>query len=89
MDMLIWFPNRYTTLKFQQSADVKKQTVFFLQTADVWSTSSAAEDCRCGPQTTDVLASKKQTPPMTRFKSIEYRPLDMILNTRTANGLKD
>ncbi|KAL4561624.1 hypothetical protein LXL04_033794 [Taraxacum kok-saghyz] len=36
-----------------QSADVKKQTVFFLQTADVWSTSSAAEACRCGPQTAD------------------------------------
>ncbi|KAL4582869.1 hypothetical protein LXL04_007430 [Taraxacum kok-saghyz] len=48
---------------FQQSADVKKQTVFFLQTADVWSTSSAAEACRCGPQTADVLVSKKQTPP--------------------------
>ncbi|KAL4575013.1 hypothetical protein LXL04_021853 [Taraxacum kok-saghyz] len=48
---------------FQQSADVKKQTVFFLQTADVWSTSSAAEVCRCGPQTTDVLVSKKQTTP--------------------------
>ncbi|KAL4580116.1 hypothetical protein LXL04_016296 [Taraxacum kok-saghyz] len=26
-----------------QSADVKKQTVFFLQTADIWSTSSSAE----------------------------------------------
>ncbi|KAL4577604.1 hypothetical protein LXL04_013714 [Taraxacum kok-saghyz] len=25
--------------------DVKKQTVFFLQTADVWSTSSSAEGC--------------------------------------------
>ncbi|KAL4570384.1 hypothetical protein LXL04_026036 [Taraxacum kok-saghyz] len=45
------------------SADVKKQTVFFLQTADVWSTSSAAEGCRCGPQTADVLTSKKQTAP--------------------------
>ncbi|KAL4587282.1 hypothetical protein LXL04_000150 [Taraxacum kok-saghyz] len=45
------------------SADVKKQTVFFLQTADVWSTSSAAEACRCGPQTADVLSSKKQTAP--------------------------
>ncbi|KAL4572603.1 hypothetical protein LXL04_019383 [Taraxacum kok-saghyz] len=44
-----------------QSADVKKQTVFFLQTADVWSTSSTAEDCRCGPQTADVLTSEKQT----------------------------
>ncbi|KAL4583671.1 hypothetical protein LXL04_008253 [Taraxacum kok-saghyz] len=48
---------------YKQSVDVKKQTVFFLQTADVWSTSSAAEACRCGPQTADVLASKKQTPP--------------------------
>ncbi|KAL4585502.1 hypothetical protein LXL04_010123 [Taraxacum kok-saghyz] len=48
---------------YKQFADVKKQTVFFLQTADVWSTSSAAEACRCGPQTADVLASKKQTPP--------------------------
>ncbi|KAL4567301.1 hypothetical protein LXL04_022881 [Taraxacum kok-saghyz] len=46
-----------------KSADVKKQTVFFLQTADVWSTSSAAEVCRCGPQTADVLTSKKQTAP--------------------------
>ncbi|KAL4572946.1 hypothetical protein LXL04_019735 [Taraxacum kok-saghyz] len=48
---------------FQQSAYVKKQTDFLLQTADVWSTSSAAEACRCGPQTADVLASKKQTAP--------------------------
>ncbi|KAL4557739.1 hypothetical protein LXL04_035927 [Taraxacum kok-saghyz] len=48
---------------FQESADVKKQTVFCLQTADVWSTSSAAEGCRCGPQTADVLTSKKQTAP--------------------------
>ena len=58
---------------FQESADVKKQTVFFLQTADVWSTSSAAEGCRCGPQTADVLASKKQTSPkwikhITKYK---------------------
>ncbi|KAL4579406.1 hypothetical protein LXL04_015551 [Taraxacum kok-saghyz] len=45
------------------SADIKKQTVFFLQTADIWSTSSAAEGCKCGPQTADVLASKKQTTP--------------------------
>ncbi|KAL4568476.1 hypothetical protein LXL04_024089 [Taraxacum kok-saghyz] len=52
---------------YKQSADVKKQTVFFLQTADVWSTSSAAEACRCGPQTADVLASKKQTPPLYNF----------------------
>ncbi|KAL4564271.1 hypothetical protein LXL04_028330 [Taraxacum kok-saghyz] len=45
------------------SANIKKQTVFFLQTADVYSTSSAAEGCRCGPQTADVLASKKQIAP--------------------------
>ncbi|KAL4592425.1 hypothetical protein LXL04_005419 [Taraxacum kok-saghyz] len=46
-----------------QSADVKKQTVFFLQTGDVWSTSSSADVCRCGPQTADVLTLKKQTEP--------------------------
>ncbi|KAL4582442.1 hypothetical protein LXL04_006991 [Taraxacum kok-saghyz] len=57
--------------KDRASADVKKQTVFFLQTADVWSTSSAAEACRCGPQTADVLTSKKQTPPKRRSKSAE------------------
>ncbi|CAI9301527.1 unnamed protein product [Lactuca saligna] len=34
---------------YRNPADVKKQTVFLLQTADVWSTSSAAEACRCGP----------------------------------------
>ncbi|KAL4555992.1 hypothetical protein LXL04_038627 [Taraxacum kok-saghyz] len=32
-------------------------------TADVWTTSSSAELCRCGPQTADVLALKKQTEP--------------------------
>ncbi|KAL4567350.1 hypothetical protein LXL04_022933 [Taraxacum kok-saghyz] len=52
-----------TMTKCMISADVKKQTVLFLQTADVWSTSSAAEGCRCGPQTADVLTSKKQTTP--------------------------
>ncbi|CAI9290626.1 unnamed protein product [Lactuca saligna] len=55
-------PYRNVSL-FQQPADVKKQTVFLLQTADVWSTSSAAEACRCGPQTADILASEKQTAP--------------------------
>ncbi|KAL4564144.1 hypothetical protein LXL04_028196 [Taraxacum kok-saghyz] len=54
-----------------KSADVKKQTVFFLQTADVWSTSSAAEVCRYGPQTADVLASKKQTAPIRRSEKEE------------------
>ncbi|KAL4571528.1 hypothetical protein LXL04_018288 [Taraxacum kok-saghyz] len=33
--------------EIEESTDVKKQTVFFLQSADVWSTSSTAEDCRC------------------------------------------
>ena len=42
---------------------LKKQTVFFVQTADVWTTSSSAELCRCGPQTADVLTLKKQTAP--------------------------
>ncbi|KAL4570054.1 hypothetical protein LXL04_025704 [Taraxacum kok-saghyz] len=32
-----------------KSAYVKKQTVFLLQTADVWTTSSSAELYRCGP----------------------------------------
>ncbi|KAL4562841.1 hypothetical protein LXL04_026872 [Taraxacum kok-saghyz] len=32
----------------------KKQTVFLLQTADVWTTSSSAELCICGPQTADL-----------------------------------
>ncbi|KAJ0868575.1 hypothetical protein HanRHA438_Chr12g0576071 [Helianthus annuus] len=46
-------------------AEFKKQIVFFLQTAEVWSTSSAADVCSCGPQTTDVLPLKKQTTPYT------------------------
>ncbi|KAJ0880528.1 hypothetical protein HanRHA438_Chr10g0464171 [Helianthus annuus] len=41
----------------------KKQTLFSLQTADLWSTSSHADACRCGPQTTDLLHLKKQTAP--------------------------
>ncbi|MFS8023870.1 hypothetical protein Hanom_Chr16g01456581 [Helianthus anomalus] len=47
----------------QQFAEVKKQTVFFLQTAEIWSTFSATDVCRCGPQTADVLPLKKQTTP--------------------------
>ncbi|MFS8023031.1 hypothetical protein Hanom_Chr16g01446641 [Helianthus anomalus] len=43
--------------------EVKKQTLFSLQTADLWSTSSPADACRCGPQTADFLHLKKQTPP--------------------------
>ncbi|MFS7927569.1 hypothetical protein Hanom_Chr04g00310701 [Helianthus anomalus] len=45
-------------------AEVKKQTVLFLQTVEVWSTSSATDVCRCGPHTLDVLPlKKKQTTP--------------------------
>ncbi|MFS7959097.1 hypothetical protein Hanom_Chr08g00686641 [Helianthus anomalus] len=43
--------------------EVKKQTLFSLQTADLWSTSSPADACRCGPQTAELLHLKKQTPP--------------------------
>ncbi|MFS8025818.1 hypothetical protein Hanom_Chr16g01479581 [Helianthus anomalus] len=39
--------------------EVKNQTVFFLQTAEVWSTSSATDICRCGPHNADVLPLKK------------------------------
>ncbi|MFS7901200.1 hypothetical protein Hanom_Chr00s178389g01831221 [Helianthus anomalus] len=48
---------------FSSLQKLKKQTIFFLQTAEVWSTSSAADVCRCGPQTADVLPLKKQTTP--------------------------
>ncbi|MFS8020697.1 hypothetical protein Hanom_Chr16g01418671 [Helianthus anomalus] len=44
----------------QQFVEVKKQTVFFLQTAEVWSTSSATYVCRCGPQTANVLPLKNK-----------------------------
>ncbi|KAL4584266.1 hypothetical protein LXL04_008862 [Taraxacum kok-saghyz] len=53
--MLNYTPMRHSAMPNSTSADVKKQTVFFLQTADVWSISSAAEACRCGPQTTDMF----------------------------------
>ncbi|MFS7968570.1 hypothetical protein Hanom_Chr09g00799111 [Helianthus anomalus] len=43
-------------------AKVKKQTIFFLQTAEVWYTSSATDVCRCGSQTADVLSLRIQTP---------------------------
>ncbi|KAF5791518.1 hypothetical protein HanRHA438_Chr09g0407541 [Helianthus annuus] len=49
----------------KQFAEVKKQTVLFLQTAEVWSTSSATDVCRCGPQTADILPLKKQASPYT------------------------
>ncbi|KAK1433623.1 hypothetical protein QVD17_10536 [Tagetes erecta] len=43
-------------------------TLFFehlalLDTAEVWSTSSSADVCRCGPQTKDLFLQKKQTAP--------------------------
>ncbi|MFS7900819.1 hypothetical protein Hanom_Chr00s142023g01819361 [Helianthus anomalus] len=41
----------------------KKQTLFSLQTADIWSTSFSADACRCGPQTADLFPQKKQTAP--------------------------
>ncbi|MFS7995853.1 hypothetical protein Hanom_Chr12g01122941 [Helianthus anomalus] len=42
-------------------AEVKKQTIFFLQTVGVWSTSSATDVCRCGPPNADVLPLKNST----------------------------
>ncbi|MFS7942296.1 hypothetical protein Hanom_Chr06g00486711 [Helianthus anomalus] len=57
---------------------LKKQTVFFLQTAEVWSTSSAADVCRCGPQTADVLPLKKQTAPKS-CKMIYHRKSEFYL----------
>ncbi|KAK1421378.1 hypothetical protein QVD17_23670 [Tagetes erecta] len=33
------------------------------KTADVWSTSSSADVCRCDPQTADIFLQKKQTAP--------------------------
>ncbi|KAJ0447673.1 hypothetical protein HanRHA438_Chr17g0814761 [Helianthus annuus] len=50
---------------------MRKQTLFFLQTAEVWSTSSATEVCRCGPQTADILPLKKQTAPETSRRLTE------------------
>ncbi|MFS8008243.1 hypothetical protein Hanom_Chr14g01270401 [Helianthus anomalus] len=42
------------------------QTLFLLHSADIWSTSSRAHVCKCGPQTADLLHLKKQTPPKSR-----------------------
>ncbi|MFS7919423.1 hypothetical protein Hanom_Chr03g00212531 [Helianthus anomalus] len=41
------------------------QTLFLLHSAGIWSTSSRADVCRCGSQTTDLLHLEKQTPPKT------------------------
>ncbi|MFS7906086.1 hypothetical protein Hanom_Chr01g00055201 [Helianthus anomalus] len=38
-----------------------------LQTADIWSTSSSADACRCGPQTADLFPQKKQTTPYSSW----------------------
>ncbi|MFS7905972.1 hypothetical protein Hanom_Chr01g00053931 [Helianthus anomalus] len=48
---------------FSSLQKLKKQTFFFWQTAEVWSTSSGADVCRYGPQTVDILPLKKQTAP--------------------------
>ncbi|MFS7922221.1 hypothetical protein Hanom_Chr03g00246401 [Helianthus anomalus] len=42
---------------------LKNKQLFFLQTAEVWSTSSSTNVCICGPQTADILPLKKQTSP--------------------------
>ncbi|KAD4586059.1 hypothetical protein E3N88_23660 [Mikania micrantha] len=42
---------------------IRKQTPPKALLAEVWSTSSAKDVCRRGPQTADVLPLKKQTPP--------------------------
>ncbi|KAL4587666.1 hypothetical protein LXL04_000538 [Taraxacum kok-saghyz] len=55
--------DRIHKVKSQISRQISFNMSTTMWTADVWSTSSAAEACRCGPQTADVLASKKQTPP--------------------------
>ncbi|KAK1429658.1 hypothetical protein QVD17_11872 [Tagetes erecta] len=34
-----------------------------VETAEVWSTSSSVDVCRCGPQTADIFLQKKQTAP--------------------------
>ncbi|KAF5786056.1 hypothetical protein HanXRQr2_Chr10g0436111 [Helianthus annuus] len=44
-----------------------------MQTAEVWSTSSAADVCRCGPQTVDVLPLKKQTAPKIVTKLFNFK----------------
>ncbi|KAD4585686.1 hypothetical protein E3N88_23287 [Mikania micrantha] len=54
---------------FPYEEDFLFEEVFGKQTpskpllAEVWSTSSAKEVCRCGPQTADVLPLQKQTAP--------------------------
>ncbi|MFS7981402.1 hypothetical protein Hanom_Chr10g00950511 [Helianthus anomalus] len=47
---------------FRSLHTLKKQTTF-LQTTEVWSTSSSTDVCGCGPQTADILPLKKQTAP--------------------------
>ncbi|MFS7980951.1 hypothetical protein Hanom_Chr10g00945181 [Helianthus anomalus] len=64
---------------FQQLVEVKNQTVFFLQTAELWSTSCITDVCRYGPQTADVLPLKKQTPKT-------YTTLPVLLNYNFSNS---
>ncbi|KAL4568628.1 hypothetical protein LXL04_024243 [Taraxacum kok-saghyz] len=53
---------------------------FEMTIEDVWSTSSAAEACRSGPQTADVLASKKQTTPLFSVNKRQQRQQSSALN---------
>ncbi|KAK1407117.1 hypothetical protein QVD17_38728 [Tagetes erecta] len=48
---------------FSRLQKLKKQTAFYLQTAEVWSTSSSADVYRCGLQIADIFLRKKQTTP--------------------------
>ncbi|KAL4584965.1 hypothetical protein LXL04_009578 [Taraxacum kok-saghyz] len=84
MDAFVWVAG--ATWYCRETADVKKQTVFLLQTADVWSISSVAEDCRCGPQTTDVLTSKKQTKHMCHISILQVADGLVAVGGSTAGG---
>ncbi|MFS7946163.1 hypothetical protein Hanom_Chr06g00532791 [Helianthus anomalus] len=61
----IYFNGNFYSL-FQQLAEVKQQIVYFLQTPEVWSTSSATDVCRFGPHIADILPLKKQTTPWSK-----------------------
>ncbi|MFS7976741.1 hypothetical protein Hanom_Chr10g00895981 [Helianthus anomalus] len=52
-----------TTDLFLKSTYVKKQTTFFLQTAEVLSTPSSTDVYKCDPQTSDILPLKNPTTP--------------------------
>ncbi|MFS7954507.1 hypothetical protein Hanom_Chr07g00631291 [Helianthus anomalus] len=59
-------PRLPPSVYFRSLCMLKKQTTFFLKTAEVWSTSSSTDVCRCGPQTAGILPLKKQTAPKLR-----------------------